>query len=80
MTARGRADETFSSVAGDFESLEGETDWTMGFRRGDWDVTARTRLTATADTFELHAELDAYDGERRVSSLNWDRTVPRDGV
>lgn len=82
LEVRRRADETYSSVAGDFESLEGETDWTMGFRRGDWDVTARTRtrLTATADTFELHAELDAYDGERRVCSLNWDRTVPRDGV
>ena len=82
LELRRRADETYSSVAGDFESLSGETDWTMGFRRDDWDARTHTftRLTATQDSFEVHAELDAYDGDRRVCSLNWDRTIPRDQV
>ena len=77
-----RADEEYSSVADDFESVRGRTDWTMGFRRGDWDVRTHTRTTleSTETDFVLHAELDAFEGEHRVCSLNWDRTIPRDHV
>ncbi|MGJ9421237.1 CocE/NonD family hydrolase [Aeromicrobium sp. CF3.5] len=77
-----RADERYSSIADDYGSLRGETTWTMGFRRGDWDVqtVTRTVLTSTPTDFHLHAQLDAYEGQERVVSLNWDRTIPRDHV
>jgi putative CocE/NonD family hydrolase len=77
-----RADERYSSVADDFGSICGETSWTMAFRRGDWHVRTETRtiLTSTPTEFCLHAQLDAYENEKRVVSRNWDRTIPRDHV
>ncbi len=77
-----RTYEAYTSVADDFESVRGETDWTIGFRRGDWEVRTRTRtsLESTTTDFVLHAELDAFEGERRVCSLNWDRKIPRHHV
>jgi uncharacterized protein len=77
-----RADERYSSTGDDFESIRGETTWRMGFRRGDWNVqtVTHTVLTSTATDFHLHAQLDAFEGDRRVVSRNWQRTVPRDHV
>jgi len=77
-----RAVEVYESVADDVASPRGETSWTMGFRRGDWDVRTETRtvLTSTPTEFVLDATLDAFEGRRRLCSLNWSRTVPRDGV
>ncbi|MFC7309603.1 CocE/NonD family hydrolase [Streptomyces monticola] len=72
--------QRYSSVADDMLSPRGEVESTMRFARGDWEVTTVTRtvLTCTEDTFRLHARLDAYEGERRVHSENWDETIPRD--
>ncbi|XSG84997.1 MAG: CocE/NonD family hydrolase [Methylohalobius sp. ZOD2] len=66
----------------DFNSPQGETRTRRHFRRGDWWVrtTTRTVLTADATHFHIHAELDAYEGETRVFSENWSRTIPRDLV
>ncbi|MGY1844710.1 CocE/NonD family hydrolase [Modestobacter sp. SYSU DS0875] len=74
-----RAEERYSSVGDDVGSVGGETTWRLAFQRGDWLVrtVTRTVLTSTATDFCLHAELDAYEGDRRIVSLNWDRTVPR---
>ena len=77
-----RAYERYSWVGDDFGSVCGETEWRIGFRRGDWEAFAVTKtvLTSTRTEFVLRAELDAYEGEQRVKSYNWDRTVPRDLV
>jgi uncharacterized protein len=77
-----RADERYTCVADDFDSISGETAWRMRFSRDGWDVTTTTRtvLTSTATAFQLHAELDAYEGDHRVASRNWDYTIPRDHV
>ena len=66
----------------DFDSPRGETLWRRGFRRGDWQVDTVTRTVLTCDrgNFYLHAELDAYEGEKRIFAKNWDRTIPRDLV
>lgn len=66
----------------DFNSLRGENRTERTFRRGDWSVrtTTRTVLIADATNFYIHAELDAYEGDKRLYSQNWDRTIPRDGV
>ena len=39
----GRAHERYSWVADDFTSVRGETDWAMGFARGDWQTRVETR-------------------------------------
>lgn len=66
----------------DFESLRGETRTERGFSRGDWQVTTTTRTVLTADqsNFHIHAELDAWEGDKRVFAKNWDRCIPRDNV
>ena len=77
-----KALEWYSYRGDDFNSTRGETLWTRGFRRGEWEVhtVTRTVLRSTPENFLLHAELDAFEGERRVYSRNWDVTIPRDLV
>lgn len=72
--------ERYSWRADDFSSARGETTWTMGFRRGNWDVrtVTHTLLECTPTDFVMHAELDAYEGDHRTVSRNWEITIPRD--
>jgi predicted acyl esterase len=74
--------EWYSSVADDFGSVRGETSWTRLFRRGDWQVETRTRtvLTSTVDHFHIYADLDAFEGDKRVFSRSWERIIKRDLV
>jgi uncharacterized protein len=77
-----KALEWYSYRSDDFNSVRGETLWERGFRRGDWHVrtVTRTVLTSTPTDFLIHSQLDAYEGERRVFSRNWDASIPRDLV
>jgi uncharacterized protein len=77
-----RAVERYSWVGDDTGSVRGETQWTISFTRGDWHVqtVTRTILTSTSTDFQLHAQLDAYEGDQRVHSANWQRVIPRDHV
>jgi uncharacterized protein len=77
-----RADERYSWVGDDFDTVCGEATWVMGFARGDWRVEAVTRtvLTSTPTDFCLYAQLDAYEGSERVYANSWRRTIPRDHV
>ena len=74
--------ERYSHVAGDFNSVRGETWWEMGFARGDWEVRTITRtvLTSTPTHFHVYAELDAWHGRERVYSQTWSRDIPRDHI
>jgi hypothetical protein len=66
----------------DFNSARGETRWERGLRRGDWSVRTLTRtvLTSTSTLFRVHAQLDAFEGERRVYAETWSEDIPRDLV
>jgi hypothetical protein len=50
--------------------------------RGDFQIRTATRvvMTATAENFLLHGELDAWEGDKRVCARNFDRSIPRDLV
>ncbi|WP_028585286.1 CocE/NonD family hydrolase [Desulfogranum mediterraneum] len=74
------AKEWYTYQGDDFNSVRGETLWERSFSRGSWSVrtVTRTVLTSSADHFYLRAELDAYEGDKRVYSENWDRVIPRD--
>ncbi len=82
LDVRRTAEERYTCHGSDVESVSGETTWRMGFRRGSWHVhtVTRTVLTSTSSEFWLHAQLDAYEGDRRVLSRNWQRALPRDHV
>lgn len=80
LEVRRSTEEWYSYHADDFTSLRGETVTERAFRRGDWDVRAETHTVLSCDhqNFMIHARLDAFEGERRVYSYNWDERIPRD--
>jgi hypothetical protein len=77
-----KAQEWYTYQGDDFNSVRGETLWERSFRRGDWHIrtVTRTVLTSTTSDFFLRAELDAYEGDKRVYSQNWDTVIARDLV
>ncbi|MGD8617922.1 MAG: CocE/NonD family hydrolase [Gammaproteobacteria bacterium] len=77
-----KAQEWYTYQGDDLDSLRGETLWERSFKRGDWQIrtVTRTVLTSSASDFFLRAELDAYEGDKRVYSQNWDTVIPRDFV
>jgi putative CocE/NonD family hydrolase len=56
--------------------------WRRCYSRGDWSVSSESEVVMTAgkDAFRLRAKLDAFEGETRVFSRNWDESIPRDLV
>ena len=82
LTVRDKARELYRMRGDDFDSVRGETHWERGLARGEWNVRSVTRtvLTSTAECFEIEANLDAYEGERRIFSRDWHNRIPRDFV
>ncbi|NNK96073.1 MAG: CocE/NonD family hydrolase [Desulfobacterales bacterium] len=76
------AKEWYSYHGDDFNSVKGETLWERSFSRGSWSIrtVTRTVLSSSKQLFLLRAELDAYEGDKRVFSKNWDHDLPRDFV
>jgi uncharacterized protein len=63
-------------------SARGETEWHRSYARGDWRVSSESRieLTGSREAFRVVARMDAFEGESRVFSRDWDETIPRDLV
>jgi putative CocE/NonD family hydrolase len=82
VTLRRRAEERYSYRSDDFSSARGETLWTRTMDRGEWRIKTVTRTVLHSDEshFFLDAELDAYEGETRVFSKNWNLKIERDLV
>ena len=75
-----KALEWYSYRGAELDSVRGETLWERGLKRGEWSVrtVSRTLLTSTASHFLIHAQLDAFEGERRVFAGTWTREIERD--
>ena len=82
LTMRIRTTEWYSHTGNQYGTVRGETEALRGLTRGDWSVSVRTRtvLTSDRDCFHLRAEMDGYEGDRRVHSHNITRRIPRDLV
>ncbi|MEX1196906.1 MAG: CocE/NonD family hydrolase [Pseudohongiellaceae bacterium] len=82
LEVRTKALEWYSSVEEDVTTARGEVIWERELSRGDWRIrtVTRTVLTATSTHFRVVASLDAYEGEVRVFSHNWDEKIERDLV
>lgn len=82
LEVQNKSVERYTYQADDFESVRGETQTILGFKRGNWEVRTETRtvLTSSATHFHLLADLDAYQGDKRVYCQSWDQTIPRDFV
>lgn len=79
LTIEHRVSEWYTAQADNFGSVEGKTLCVRGYQRGDWRIrtVTRTALTCDEEHFYLNAELDAYEGPRRVFSKNWNRVIKR---
>ena len=64
------------------DSARAEVGWSVTMGRGAWSIETRTRtvMTSTPTAFRLRATLDAFEGESRVASSEWDSTIPRDNL
>ncbi len=61
-------------------SARAEIRWTQTLGRVAWRVRTETHtsLFSDRDHFYVRADLEAFEGERRVFTRSWDRKVPRD--
>ena len=82
LIVKRKTKEWYSYQSDDFQSVKGKTLWRWGFRRGDWAVETITRTYLHCDKlyFYLDAELDAYEGDKRVYSHNWNLRIKRNLV
>jgi predicted acyl esterase len=78
-TVRRRAEEWYSYQGDDFSSPVGRARWIRALERGSWSIrtVTSTRLSCDPEHFHLSAELDAYEGDTRVYSHNWQRRIRR---
>ena len=60
-------------------SAQADIAFEMHNGRGDWRTRAvtRTRLRASPTEFLIEATLDAWDGDQRLVSRNWQEAIPR---
>ena len=82
LEVRHKTVERYTYQADDFESVRGETFSIRGFKRGNWTVRTETRtvLTSSATHFQILADLDAYEGDKRIYCKSWEQTIPRDFI
>jgi hypothetical protein len=76
------ARKTYRIKSDDPLSADNVIHWTTRRGRGAWQVRVETttRMRASASHFLIDAELDAYEGERRIFCRSWHAEIPRDLV
>jgi hypothetical protein len=74
--------EQYAYTNYNYDTVRGEVHGFRSFKRGKWQVgtVTRTLLTSDSETFRIRADLDAYEGDSRVFSKSWDKSIPRNLV
>jgi uncharacterized protein len=82
LVVRNSTREWYSFQGDDFLSLRGETLGERELKREDWHIRTRTRtvLSSDSENFLLKADLDAYEGDKRIYCKSWDSRIPRDFI
>ncbi len=82
MEVDDRVTERYTIVDGDPLSLRVHIERTLELQRDEWRVRVATdsAMTANATHFHLSNRLDAYEGDERVFSRSWTRTIARNFV
>lgn len=80
LTIEDRTEEKYSIINDHLDTVRGETTNFTVLERGDWKIRTDTHtvLTSDKDHFYIHAKLDAYEGEARIFSKNWNEKIPRE--
>jgi hypothetical protein len=71
--------EEYAIADGDPLSARAEIRHDAVFRRDGWSTRVRTRIQMISDSehFHLDAELEGFDGDRRIYLRTWSVSVPR---
>jgi len=74
--------EKYTIFNNDLDSVHGETLWEQEFSRGNWHTKTITKTVLTSDKefFYINADLDAFEGEKRIFCHSWSRKIRRDLV
>jgi putative CocE/NonD family hydrolase len=74
--------ETWSIHPDDPLSARGEIAWTQTLSRDGWSVRTETSATmrCDAENFHLTGRIEAFEGEKRIFSRDFDQTIRRDGI
>lgn len=72
--------QRYSIHADDPLSASAHYQWTWEYQRGDWQVMAESTITMTCTdtTFDVIAEIIAWEGGVEVFRKQWDEQYPRD--
>jgi len=82
LIAEARSSEQYSLTEGDPLSATAEVSWQWRFQRGRWKIRTEslTRVSCTRTEYVIHAELDAFEGNKHVFSRSFDHRVARHGT
>lgn len=82
LTISTKAQEWYSSIADDVDTVRAETRWQRSMERAGWRIrtVTRTVMTSTPEEFRIAATLDAWEADKPVTSRNWDEAIARDLV
>jgi hypothetical protein len=80
MQSRDTRDEVWTIDHDDPTSITGKISFTAQRKRGVWSTRteAEVNFSATETTYEVTANLKAWDGETEFAQRNWQFSVPRD--
>jgi len=81
LIAEARSKERYSVVEDDPLSATAEVTWTWEFERKDWRIRTEslTHVSCTKRDFVIRGKLEAYEGEKRVFSREFEERVRRNG-
>ena len=71
--------ESYSILPGDPLSARQECHWSEERSRGDWKLRTETysAMTATKTHWHVTGRLEAYEGERKILTREWDQRIKR---
>jgi len=74
--------DTYSIQQGDPLTATSTCEHSSAFKRGEWDIRIQTQATLTGDLthFHLTNQVDAYEGEVRVFTRTWSKSILREFV
>jgi len=80
LVTRQLRDEVWTLPLADPDKASGECRWTTEMHRGEWSVHTESvaTLVCSADTFEIEAVVEAYEGEAQIHRKSWKRRIPRE--
>jgi hypothetical protein len=73
------ARETWTIHPDDPLSASGKTHWTQTLSRNGWSVRTESsaEMRSDAQSFMVHARIEAYEGEKLVFERNFEESIPR---